>query len=232
MVGSRQAKDALFDGLASVARALGNGRRAEIVDVLVQGERRVDELAGEIGQSVANTSQHLQVLLRAGLVTPRRDGTRVYYTLAGPAVAELWTAVRGVAEGYGTEIDELATAYLGDRSGLETISREQLAEPGRAPATSSSSTCGRCPSSPPGTCPVPSTCRPPSWTAGSTSSPTVSRWSPTAEGRTASTPTRPCAGWPPVGSQRCAWSTGCPSGPPPVCRSRSATTRTAATQTA
>ena len=128
MVGGRQAKDALFDGLASVARALGNGRRAEFVDVLVQGERRVDELAGEIGQSVANTSQHLQVLLRAGLVTTRRAGTRVYYALAGPAVAELWTAVRGVAEGYVAEIDELATAYLGDRSGLETISREQLAE--------------------------------------------------------------------------------------------------------
>ncbi|HEV7210492.1 MAG TPA: metalloregulator ArsR/SmtB family transcription factor [Blastococcus sp.] len=126
-MGSRQAKDALFDGLASVARALGNGRRAEIVDVLLQGERRVDELAGEIGQSVANTSQHLQVLLRAGLVTTRRDGTRVYYALAGPAVAALWTAVRGVAAGYVTEIDELATAYLGDRSGLETIGREQLA---------------------------------------------------------------------------------------------------------
>jgi DNA-binding transcriptional ArsR family regulator len=75
------AKSALFDSLASVARALGNGRRAEIVDVLAQGERSVDELAGEIGQSVANTSQHLQVLSRAGLVESRRDGTRVIYRL-------------------------------------------------------------------------------------------------------------------------------------------------------
>ena len=128
VVGDRQAKNALFDGLASVARALGNGRRAELVDVLVQGERRVEDLAGEIGQTVANTSQHLQVLLRAGLVTTRRDGTRVYYALAGPPVAALWTAVRGVAAGHVAELDELAAAYLGDRSGLETVSREQLAE--------------------------------------------------------------------------------------------------------
>ena len=65
---SGSAKVALFDALASVAQALGSGRRAEIVDVLAQGERSVEELAGEIGQSVANTSQHLQVLARAGLV--------------------------------------------------------------------------------------------------------------------------------------------------------------------
>src|SRR6478672_12963580 len=103
VMANRDAKDSLFAAFASVAKALGNGHRAEIVDVLVQGERRVDELAGEIGQSVANTSQHLQVLLRAGLVTTRRAGTRVYYALAGPAVAELWTAVRGVAEGYVAE---------------------------------------------------------------------------------------------------------------------------------
>ena len=84
MAGS--AKAALFDAFASVARALGNGRRAEIVDVLAQGERSVDELAGEIGQSIANTSQHLQVLSRAGLVESRRDGTRVIYRLASDRV--------------------------------------------------------------------------------------------------------------------------------------------------
>src|SRR4030095_10102383 len=67
-----QAKASLFDALASVAQALGSGRRAEIVDVLAQGERSVEELAGEISQSVANTSQHLQALMRAGLLTTRR----------------------------------------------------------------------------------------------------------------------------------------------------------------
>ena len=75
---SGTAKAALFDALASVAQALGSGRRAEIVDVLAQGERSVEEIAGEISQSVANTSQHLQVLARAGLVRSRREGTRIY----------------------------------------------------------------------------------------------------------------------------------------------------------
>ena len=77
----RAAKQALFDAFASVAAALGNGRRAEIVDVLAQGERSVEEIAGEVGQTLANTSQHLQVLLRAGLVHTRRDGNRIYYSL-------------------------------------------------------------------------------------------------------------------------------------------------------
>jgi DNA-binding transcriptional ArsR family regulator len=75
----RAAKAALFDGLVVAARALSSGRRAEIVDVLAQGERSVEEIAGEVGQALANTSQHLQVLLRAGLVRTRRDGNRIYY---------------------------------------------------------------------------------------------------------------------------------------------------------
>src|SRR5919204_406704 len=91
------AKAALFDALASVAQALGSGRRAEIIDVLAQGERSVDELAGEISQSVANTSQHLQVLARAGLVRSRREGTRVFYRLASDPVAQLWAALRADA---------------------------------------------------------------------------------------------------------------------------------------
>ena len=80
-MGDRQAKDSLFDAFGEVAKALGNGRRAELVDVLVQGERHVDELAMEIGQTLANTSFHLRVLAGAGLVTTRRDGTRIYYRL-------------------------------------------------------------------------------------------------------------------------------------------------------
>ena len=125
-MGDRQAKDALYDALASVGKALGSGRRAELVDVLAQGERSVEELAGEIGQTVANTSQHLQVLLRSGLVRTRRDGPRVCYSLAGDAVAGLWRAMRDVAGAHVHRIDELVADYLGDRSQLTTIGREDL----------------------------------------------------------------------------------------------------------
>jgi rhodanese-related sulfurtransferase/DNA-binding transcriptional ArsR family regulator len=127
-MGDRVAKNALFDAFASVAKALGSGRRAEIVDVLSQGERSVEEIAVQIDQSVANTSQHLQQLLRAGLVRTRRHGTRVYYSPASSRVTELWAAVRDVAAQHVTELDELAAAYLGDRSTLASISRAELAE--------------------------------------------------------------------------------------------------------
>ena len=120
------AKAALFDALASVAQALGSGRRAEIVDVLAQGERPVDELAREISQSVANTSQHLQVLARAGLVRSRREGTRVYYRLASDRVADLWVAVREVAVRQVAEVGVLADEYLGERDGVEQVSAAEL----------------------------------------------------------------------------------------------------------
>ena len=121
-----EAKAALFDALASVAQALGSGRRAEIVDVLAQGERSVEELAGEISQSVANTSPHLQVLARAGLVRPRREGTRVFYRLASETVADLWAAVRDVAVRHVAEVSVLADDYLGERDGMEQLSADEL----------------------------------------------------------------------------------------------------------
>jgi rhodanese-related sulfurtransferase/predicted transcriptional regulator len=122
----RVAKAALFDGLVSAAKALASGRRAEIVDVLAQGERPVEEIATEIEQSIANTSQHLQQLLRAGLVRTRRDGTRIYYALADDRVAELWATLRTVAADHVAEIERLATNYLGDREQLQTITRAEL----------------------------------------------------------------------------------------------------------
>jgi rhodanese-related sulfurtransferase/DNA-binding HxlR family transcriptional regulator len=125
-MGDRAAKDGLFDALASVAKVLGSGRRAEIVDVLAQGERAVDEIAQEIGQSVANTSQHLQHLLRSGLVHSRRDGTRIYYRLSGPAVSQLWAAVRLVASSHVSNLNDIAAAYLGDRSVLSVLTRTEL----------------------------------------------------------------------------------------------------------
>ena len=125
-MGDHQDKEALFDALVEAARVLGNGRRAELIDVLAQGERSVDELAAEIHQSVANTSQHLQRLLRAGLVRSRRSGTRVYYSVAGPAVERLWRALRETAEAHTGELGDLVRAYIGDRDGLSTITRDEL----------------------------------------------------------------------------------------------------------
>ena len=126
-MGDRAAKEALFDGFAEVAKALGSGRRAEIIDVLAQGERHVEDLAHEIGQSVANTSFHLRSLAGAGLVVTRRERTRIYYRLASERVGELWAALREVAGAHLEQLDDLAAAYLGDRDQLEQISREELA---------------------------------------------------------------------------------------------------------
>src|ERR671931_1088594 len=125
---SGTAKAALFDAQSSVARALGNGRRSEIVDLLAQGERPVDEIAAEISQSVANTSQHLRVLARAGLVRSRREGTRVFYRLASERVADLWAATRDVAVRHVAEVSVLADEYLGERDGVEQLSAEELAQ--------------------------------------------------------------------------------------------------------
>jgi len=126
-VGDRQAKDALFNAFAEVAKALASGRRAEIVDLLAQGERSVEEVAAELGQSVANTSHHLRALARAGLVRTRREGTRIFYALSGERVGALWAALRDVAAEHVAGIERLAEAYLGDRAGLEAITREELA---------------------------------------------------------------------------------------------------------
>jgi len=125
-MGDRAAKDALFDAFAEVAKALASGRRAEIVDVLAQGERSVEQLADEIGQSVANTSHHLRAMARAGVLRTRRDGTRIYYMLASERVGELWAAMRDIATVHVTGIAELAEAYVGDRSGLEPVTRREL----------------------------------------------------------------------------------------------------------
>ena len=121
-------KARLYDGFAAVGKALSSGRRLELLDVLAQGPRSVERLAGEIGQSVANTSAHLQVLLTAGLVSTERDGNRVVYALAGPAVEELWAALRATTQAHAAALDRLAGDYLGDRTGLETITRGELAE--------------------------------------------------------------------------------------------------------
>jgi rhodanese-related sulfurtransferase len=127
-VGSASSKTRLFDGFAAVGKALSSGRRLELLDVLAQGPRSVERLADEIGQSVANTSAHLQVLLTAGLVSTERDGNRVVYALAGPAVEDLWAALRATTQAHAAALDRLAVDYLGDRSQLETVTRAELAD--------------------------------------------------------------------------------------------------------
>jgi rhodanese-related sulfurtransferase len=125
-MGDREAKVALFDALAEVAKALASGRRAQLVDVLAQGERSVEELAAEIDQTVANTSQHLQRLLRSGLVISRREGTRIHYSLASPAVGRLWRTMVETAEQHVAGLERLAEAYVGDRATLDSMTRDEL----------------------------------------------------------------------------------------------------------
>src|SRR5215216_4494914 len=97
----RAAKQALFDEFARVGKALASGRRIELLDVL----------ARQSGLSVANASQHLQVLRQAGLVATRRDGTSIHYRLAAPEVFELWRALRTLAATRLAEVERLAAAY-------------------------------------------------------------------------------------------------------------------------
>lgn len=126
-MGDRARKDELFAAFAKVAKALASGRRGEIVDVLVQGERSVEELAAEIDQSVANTSHHLRSLAQAGLVRTRREGTRIFYSLTSDRVGELWAALRDVAVSHVAGIDGLVGAYLGTDDGIEEMTRDELA---------------------------------------------------------------------------------------------------------
>jgi rhodanese-related sulfurtransferase/DNA-binding transcriptional ArsR family regulator len=122
----RDAKAALFDAFASVAAALASGRRTEIVDLLAQGERSVEDISRETGQSVAATSHHLRLLATSGLARSRRDGRRVYYGLASDRVAELWAAVRDVASRHVAEVSVLAGEYLGTRDEIEQLSAREL----------------------------------------------------------------------------------------------------------
>jgi len=122
---TRATKEALFDGFAQVAKALANGRRAEIVDVLANGERSVESLATEVHQSIANTSQHLQILKNAGLVTTRRYGTFVYYRLASPEVVGFWRALQGIARESRGDIERLVHEYLGEDD-VEELTKDEL----------------------------------------------------------------------------------------------------------
>jgi rhodanese-related sulfurtransferase len=122
----RDAKDALFEAIATMGKAFASPVRLELIDLLAQAPRTVEELARASGQSVANASQHLQALHAAGLVTRAREGTRVRYALAGDEVLRLWLALREVSALRLAEVERAAREYLGGE--VEAIGREELVE--------------------------------------------------------------------------------------------------------
>src|SRR5437660_5152316 len=123
-MGSRKEKDTLFEAIAVMGKAFASPRRLELVDLLAQAPRTVDELARTSGQSVANTSQHLQALHAAGIVTRAREGTSVRYALAGDEVLSLWLALREVSVARLAEVERAAREYLG--GDVDAIGRDEL----------------------------------------------------------------------------------------------------------
>lgn len=119
-------KKDLFRSLAKVAQALASGNRLQLLELMAQGERSVEALADLTGMTMANASQHLQALRQAGLVSPRKEGQRVYYRLAGDDVVRLYDMLRTVAESRLAEMKQLVTEFLGDKDALEPIAFDEL----------------------------------------------------------------------------------------------------------
>jgi rhodanese-related sulfurtransferase len=125
-VSGRPEKDALFEAIALMGKAFASPRRLELLDLLAQAPRTVDELARTSEQSMANTSQHLQALHAAGMVTRTREGTSVRYALAGTEALTAWLALRDASVARLAEVERAARDYLGDE--VETIDRIELIE--------------------------------------------------------------------------------------------------------
>jgi rhodanese-related sulfurtransferase len=121
---SSASKDALFEAIAVMGKAFASPRRLELLDLLAQAPHTVDELARASGQSTANTSQHLQALHAAGLLTRVREGTSVRYGLADEQVLALWLALRDLSVAQLAEVERAARDYLGEE--VETIGRDEL----------------------------------------------------------------------------------------------------------
>jgi rhodanese-related sulfurtransferase/predicted transcriptional regulator len=131
---SRSPKKALFAQFAAVARAFGSENRLELLEQLAQGERSVELLAKRTDLSIANASQHLRQMQRAGIVTSRRDGKFVYYRLSDDAVLDFLAALRRIAERNSAEVERLVRSYFHDRDSLEPVTREKLLQLSRAGA--------------------------------------------------------------------------------------------------
>ncbi len=117
----RAFKDLLYEQFARVSKAVANPHRLELLDLLAQRERTVEELAREAGLSVANASQHLQALRRAQLIDVRRDGPYAHYRLADDRVFRLWQVIREIGEERLAEVDRIVQSFLGDRDSLESV---------------------------------------------------------------------------------------------------------------
>lgn len=119
-------KRLLFAHFAAVAKALGHEHRLELLEHLAQGERPVEVLAERAGLSIANASQHLQHLRRAGLVVARKDGKNVFYRLSDESILALLAALRRIAEHHVAEVERVIAGYFRDRDSLEPVSHEEL----------------------------------------------------------------------------------------------------------
>ncbi|MDT8384131.1 MAG: metalloregulator ArsR/SmtB family transcription factor [Gammaproteobacteria bacterium] len=124
-------KKDLFAQFAHIAKAMASGHRLEMLEFLAQCEYSVDDLAGVMGLSVANTSHHLQQLRHAGLVTTRKEAQRVFYRLSGGDVVELLTSLRQVAERHLAEVHQLVDTFLVSKDSMEPIPRGELLERAR-----------------------------------------------------------------------------------------------------
>lgn len=122
----RAFKAALYEQFARISRALANPHRLELLDLLTQGERTVEELAREAALSIANASQHLQTLRAAQLVAVRREGLYAYYRLADDSVQDLWLTLRAVGERQLADLQQIVQTFLADRSQLQSIGMEEL----------------------------------------------------------------------------------------------------------
>lgn len=121
-------KHDLFNQFARVSKAMGNGNRLELLEFLAQGERSVEALAQISGLTVANTSQHLQQLRQAGLVTTRKAGQKVFYRLSGEDVIDLLGSLRNVAERHLADVEKLVNTYLTVKDSLEPVPAKELLE--------------------------------------------------------------------------------------------------------
>ena len=125
-MGHRELKDRIYPQFARIGQAFSSEKRLELVDLLAQAPRHVDALAQETGMSVANVSQHLQILRSANLVEAERQGNMTVYCVSDPAVVRLWLALRGVAESQLAEVKEIARSLPGrDGNG---VSRDEVKE--------------------------------------------------------------------------------------------------------
>jgi rhodanese-related sulfurtransferase/DNA-binding transcriptional ArsR family regulator len=123
---STRAKDDVYEQFARIGKAVASPKRLELLDLLTQGPRTVEALATAGGLSIANASQHLQVLRAARLVAGEKQGLFVEYRLADEDVERFFASLRGLAESRLEELDEVAAAYLGTRDAMEPVDRERL----------------------------------------------------------------------------------------------------------